>query len=92
MRTIKLFATLRDVAGAAEITVPLEDDATARDLIRAIEEASPELGAKFLDQNGQLTRQANIFIDGRNILVLDGLDTRIAPDAKINVFPQIAGG
>jgi molybdopterin synthase sulfur carrier subunit len=92
MRTIKLFATLRDVVGASEVSVPFEDGGTVRDLIRAIQEVSPELGAKVLDENGKLTGLVHIFVDGRNILHLEGLDTCITAGAQINIFPPVGGG
>lgn len=92
MRTIRLFATLRDIVGASEISVPFEGGGTVRDLVRAIQEVSPELAAKILDENGQRTGLAHIFVDGRNILHLEGLDTRIAAEAQINIFPPVGGG
>ena len=92
-KTIRLYATLRDIVGDREITVPFEDGATVRDLIRAIQEASPELGAKILDQDGQLTKLVHIFVNGRNVLLLEqGLDTPITPDAQVSIFPPTAGG
>jgi molybdopterin synthase sulfur carrier subunit len=90
--TVRLYATLRDLVGAKEISVPLEDGATVRDLIEAIKKISPELGAKMLDEDGQLTRLVHIFVDGRNVLVLEGLDTPITPNAQVNIFPPVAGG
>ena len=92
MRTIRLFAMLRDVVGDKEIAVPFEDGGTVRELIRAIHDVNPDLAAKIIDESGQLTGFVNIFVDGRNILFVEGLDTRIAPGVGVNLFPPVAGG
>ena len=92
MRTITLFATLRDFVGAKEITVPFESGGTARDLIRAIQQANPALGDKIADRDGQLTGLVHIFVDGRNIEWLQGLDTVIRDQNELFMIPPVAGG
>ncbi len=91
-KTIKLFATLRDIAGAKEITVPLENGMTARDLVRAVTAAHPELGSKILNEDGELSGLVHIFVDGRNIEWLNGLDTVISEDTDLVLIPPVAGG
>ena len=44
-RTVKLFATLREMAGANELTVSLEDGDTVRELVEAVGKVCPQLGA-----------------------------------------------
>lgn len=92
-KTIRLFATLRSLAGMREFTVSLRDDAVVRDLIDAIGEVSPHLKDRIIDEHGEFTRLANIFLDGRSVLVLDGLDTPIPPGTdRIAIFPPVGGG
>jgi molybdopterin synthase sulfur carrier subunit len=92
MRTIKLLATLRDLAGAREIAVPFENGGTVRQLIHAVREVSPELGAKIMDQNGQLTGLVHVFVHGRNIDWLQGLDTVVDESDELMLIPPVAGG
>jgi MoaD family protein len=92
MRTIKLFATLRDFVGAKEITVPFESGGTARDLIGAIRQVNPALGDKIADTDGQLSGLVHIFVEGRNIEWLQGLDTVIADTDEVFMIPPVAGG
>jgi MoaD family protein len=92
MRTIKLFATLRDFVGAKDITVPFESGGTARDLIRAIGQINPALGDKIADKDGQLSGLVHIFVEGRNIEWLQGLDTVIADTDEVFMIPPVAGG
>lgn len=92
MRTIKLLATLRDLAGAKEITVPFENGGTVRELLHAVQQVSPELGAKILDQNGQLSGLVHVFVQGRNIDWLQGLDTVIDESDELMLIPPVGGG
>jgi len=93
MKTLKLFATLRDIAGAKEITVPFEDGQTVRQLIQTITEVQPELGCKILDETGdELSGLVHVMVHGRNIHWLDGLDTTIAEDDIVVLMPPSAGG
>lgn len=92
MRTIRLFATLRDFVGAREITVPFEAGGTARDLVEAIQRVNPALGEKIVDPDGQLSGLVHIFVEGRNIDWLQGLDTVIDDTAEVFMVPPVAGG
>ena len=76
MRTIKLFATLRDFVGAREISVQAENNGTVRDLLTAIHAVNPKLADKILNERGQLSGAVHIFVNGRNIEWLQGLDAR----------------
>ncbi len=59
MRTVKLFATLRDLAGAKTLDLPFERG-SVRDLVRAIAEVCPPIAAKMLDEQGQLNGVVHI--------------------------------
>lgn len=92
-KTIRLFATLRELAGMREFTVSLPEEASVRDLIDAIGEVSLPLKQRIIDENGAFTNMAYIFLEGRSVLVLDGLDTPIAPETnRIAIFPPMGGG
>lgn len=92
MINVKLFATLRDIAGEKAIDVPFEYGGTARDLVAAIEQVNPPLGREILDANGELTGTVHILVHGRNIVWLDDLDTVIEEGQDIDLVPPTAGG
>ncbi len=92
MTTIKLYANLREIVGGASIDVPFEHGGTVRDLLAALRRASPALAEQVAGPNGELTGLAHVFVDGRNVKWLDGLDTLIEPDASIDLIPPAAGG
>jgi len=92
MKTIRLFATIRDMAGAKTLNVPFEPGGTVRDLIQAIRQVNPTIAEKILDEQGQLSNLVFIYVHGRNIEWLDGLDTVIAAQDDVMLVPPMAGG
>lgn len=43
-------------------------------------------------EDGRLNETITILINGRNILYLDELKTKLNKDDKVTIFPQVAGG
>lgn len=91
-KTVKLFATLRDITGKKTITVPFEDGQTVRKLIDDISLIEPELHNKIVDEHGEMTGLVHILVHGRNIEWLHGLDTPIKKSDQITLLPPSAGG
>ncbi len=92
MKTIKLLAMLRNVAGAKELTVPLEDDCTVRDMLQAVGHACPPLGEKIIDEHGELSGGVQVMVNGRNVNWLAGLETKIGGDDELCILPMVGGG
>ncbi|MBZ0275413.1 MAG: MoaD family protein [Anaerolineae bacterium] len=91
-KTIKLFATLRDISGLREIQVPFTDGQTVRDLLRDVTGMHPTLGEAIWTPDGKLTGQVYILVHGRNIMWLDGLETVIRATDQLVFLPPSAGG
>lgn len=92
MKTIKLLAMLRNVAGAKELTVPLEDGCSVRDMVAAVANACPPLGDKLIDEHGELSGGVQVMLNGRNVNWLAGLDTKIGDDDELCILPMVGGG
>ena len=92
MIRVKLYATLRDIAGARHLDVHFEPGGTAHELMQAIAQVSPSLGEKLLDSDGLPTGFAHIFIDGRNVMWLEDMDTVVEDGNEIDLIPPVAGG
>jgi molybdopterin synthase sulfur carrier subunit len=91
MRTIKLLATLRDIAGQKEIEIPFVAG-SVRDLLTAINQHQPALGEAIWDSQGQLTGRVHILVNGRNIEWLNQLETAITERDQLIFLPPSAGG
>ncbi len=66
--------------------------ATLGDLLTDL---AAKYGAQFANwvmPDGKGSGLALILVDGRDSRSLQGLDTPLAPDSKISIFPPLAGG
>ncbi len=91
-KTLKLFATLRDLAGTKEVSIAFQDGQTVRQLVSTIQTAVPKVGELILNEDGTLSDAVQIFVHGRNVIWLNGLDTTIRDEDIITLIPPSAGG
>jgi molybdopterin synthase sulfur carrier subunit len=89
---VSFYATLEPIVGQRKVEVRLPDGSRVGDLVDALVERWPGLREHLLDDEGQLSRRVNIFVEGRNARWLQGLETPLEPDQTIDVFPPVAGG
>ena len=89
---VRLYASLREAVGERDIEVALADGAAIRDLISRLVELRPVLADRLLDEDGNIPPSVNVFVNGRDIRDLGGLDTTVTPDDEVTVLPPAAGG
>ena len=46
----------------------------------------------MVDTAGKLLQRIHIFVNGRNIIYLNGIETIIPEKANISIFPPVGGG
>ncbi|MFB6267585.1 MAG: ubiquitin-like small modifier protein 1 [Halodesulfurarchaeum sp.] len=88
---LRLFATFREVVGQKTVHREFPDDATVREVLESLESEYEDLEGSFLE-DGELRSQINVLKNGREVLHLDGLETRVADGDTISIFPPVAGG
>lgn len=76
-------------SGARTVTV---EGATVRAVIAALDAAHPGLHFNLCHETGELRPFVNIFVNGRNVRTLDGLETPVPPGATLHILPSVAGG
>jgi len=91
---IQLFATYRDIAKAKVIDVPASNFDTIKQLLQALIQKIPEFQNElFTDENQlQIKPHVHLFINGRNIIHLQGLETKISLQDEIALIPPVGGG
>jgi len=89
---VRLFATLRQAAGAKEVEVDLEAGETVRHALERLVELRPNLKERIFDEKGGLQRSIIILLKGRNIRLEEGLDTVLGEGDYLALFPPVAGG
>ena len=89
---VRFYGTLRHIVGASEVEAQRKPEDTVRDVLHGLLARFPGLSKGFLDDEGKLRLQVNIFVRGRNISFLDGLDTTFRETDDLAIFPPVAGG
>lgn len=89
MAEIRIPPVLRPEAGGNR-TVSVEGD-TVRSALDALLAQYPSLSARVLP-DGELPAFLNVFVDGQDVRLLDGLDTAVSGGTAILLLPAVAGG
>ena len=71
---------------AGEAAAP---DATVADILALLVADLPVLVPEILGDDGNLRSNIAIFRNGRNIRLLDNLETRVSSDQTLDLFPKI---
>ncbi len=72
--------------------VPWSPGDTIADVIRELLRRRPGLQGHILDDEGHLLPHVYVFLNGRDIRHLNGLETRVDREAELSIFPPVAGG
>ena len=65
---------------------------TAGEALNALIGIYPDIKTHLFADNEKLRDFINLFIDGKNINTLQGLDTSVAENGEVMIIPAIAGG
>jgi sulfur-carrier protein len=76
-------------AGAHEIPA---EGATIGEVLDAVAREHPALVRRIRDEQGQLRRYVNIYVDGDDVRGSGGVTAPVPPTAEVLVLPSVAGG
>ena len=62
------------------------------DCIADLEARFPGVAERMLDEEGELRRFVNVYINGEDVRFEDGLATTIADGDEVSIVPAVAGG
>ena len=65
---------------------------TIDEVLASLEQQYPGIRERICDENGQIRRFINVFINGEDIRFKDGAKTVVTDGAEISIIPAIAGG
>jgi sulfur-carrier protein len=66
--------------------------ATIGDVFQQLESQYPGIKARLCEENGDLRRFINVYVDGEDIRFLNKLETVVGEQSEISIVPAIAGG
>jgi sulfur-carrier protein len=78
--------------GESTIELALADGASVADLLEALSAAKPALARRLRDEQGDLRRYVNIYVDGEDARRSGGLSAPVPAGAEVLVLPSVAGG
>jgi sulfur-carrier protein len=88
--TVVLPGALSEQTGGAR-TVEVTGG-TVREVVDALEAAWPGIAFRLCFETGELRTFVNVFLDGRNVRYLQGLETPVPAGATLHILPSVAGG
>jgi molybdopterin converting factor small subunit len=91
MIKILLPGVLRGDAGGAS-HLDLTTTGSLGDVLDEVNLRWPRLHRRIRDEQGQIRRYVNVYVDGEDCRRLAGLDTEVPDGAEIQVLPSVAGG
>ena len=68
------------------------DGATVAEIIENIESRYPGFRQQIMDQQGQLHRFVNIYLNDEDIRYLQGAETVLSDGDQVSILPALAGG
>ena len=92
VKSVRLSAGLRRIAGSKAVEVPTGPQTTARDLLRRLCDVNPALADHILTPNGELDDGIMMIVAGRHIDFQQGLDTPIGAEDDVMIIPPLSGG
>jgi sulfur-carrier protein len=91
--TLKFIGALRHISGKTQLTVSIQKGMLLKDLISQLKQEMPLLEKTFTDQQlNDSKSNALILVNGREISVLNGMETELSDGDEIVFIPVVHGG
>jgi molybdopterin synthase sulfur carrier subunit len=88
-------SALRKWAGDKEIidvSMPLDVRMTIVEAVEMLGREYPGVRQRVLDDQGNIRRHVNVFVDGENVRFAQGNATQVAHDSEVRIYPAMSGG
>lgn len=76
---------------ANQATVVCEGN-TVQEMLESLESSCPGIKARICDDQGNLRRFVNFYVNSEDIRFLDGQNTALQDGDEVSIIPAIAGG
>ena len=91
--TVKFIGALRHISGKTQLTVSFKNGMLLKNLISHLSNEIPLLAKTFTDQPlGDSKSNSLILVNGREISVLNGLETELFDGDEVVFIPVVHGG
>jgi MoaD family protein len=91
--TVKFIGSFRSISGKGKVPLKFENSTLLRDVIQKIVEELPKLKQALIDPELQEPKTSMlILVNGKEISVLNGLETMIKDEDEVVFVPVLHGG
>ena len=91
--TVKFIGALRHISGKTQLTVEFQQDISLKELVANLSQDLPTLEKTFSDQQLNDSKSNSlILVNGREISVLNGYETKLSDGDEIVFVPVVHGG
>jgi MoaD family protein len=91
--TVKLIGALRHLSGKTQLTVQYQEGMSIKQLLEKMSQDLPELKRTFTDQTlNDAKSNSLVLVNGREISVLNGYETKLNDGDEIVLVPVVHGG
>lgn len=90
MITVRIPQPLRNLTGNQSTVTGEGSD--LHGCIEQLEGAYPGMKERLLDENGQLRRFVNIYVNGEDVRFMSGLASPLKDGDEVSIVPAVAGG
>ena len=88
--TVRIPTPLRKLTGGAdEVSI---EGATVGAMIDNLEAAHAGMKERLCDENGEIRRFVNVYLNDEDVRFLNGRDTELKDGDEVSIVPAIAGG
>lgn len=88
---VKVFANLREICGGVHVEVSPEGNRVI-DILDKMIEMYPALEEEIFTEEKKLKPFVHVYINGKNIIHLNDLETPVEEKDQFALFPPVAGG
>jgi molybdopterin synthase sulfur carrier subunit len=75
--------------GVSEVQV---EGTTVREAVNALERQYPGMNGRICEENGEIRRFVNVYVNGEDVRFLGGLEAPVKDRDEISIVPAVAGG
>jgi molybdopterin synthase sulfur carrier subunit len=88
---VRIPTPLRSLTNGQDVIV-VSAHGPLSELIASLESQYPGFKERLCDENGELRRFVNVYVNGEDVRFLQGLATLVNTGDEVSIVPAVAGG
>lgn len=89
---IKVFANFREICGGKKVDIEVYDNEPIENVLDRLIEKYPKMKEELFTEDKEIKPLVHVFINGKNVIHLEGLKSKVKTTDEIALFPPVAGG